>query len=216
MVNILKLWNDDRYSYRERLSFYAWYLYASRIERLHPMNCGFWSVRRRKERRPNFPQEAIVPFWLNRSKVLALRLWGLIKLFFQLEEVWLRSRPRSKIEEGLFDLIEKTKHGVIDWRDLKGKDLVNCYKRLQIEIPEVRVPSVIQLWLKKKNPFAMAFTRTYTHRIWKQWYLYLWNPFKWIEVWLFELVHGVRFLFHLFYEELEKKPMPYYGLLHKA
>lgn len=215
MVNILKLWKHDRYYYRERLSFYAWYLYASRIEQLHPMNCGFWTIRRRNERRANLPQEAIVPFWLNRSKVLALRLWGLIKLFFQLEEVWLRSRPKSRIEEGLFDLIEKTKHGVIDWRDLRGKDLVNCYKRLQIEIPEVKVPSLVRLWLKKKNPFAMAFTRTYAHCIWKRWYLYLWNPFKWVEVWMFELVHGVRFFFHLFYEELEKKPTPFYNLSQK-
>jgi Radical SAM superfamily len=204
MVHVLKIWNHDRYYYRERLSFYAWYLYASRIERLHPMNCGFWSVRRRKERRSDFPQEAVVLFWLNRIKVLTLRLCGIVKLFFQLEEVWLRSRPKSRAEEALSELISKTKQDIVDWRDLKGKDLVNYYKRLQNEIPEVRVPSIIQLWLKKKNPFAMAFTRTYAHRIWKRWYLYLWNPFKWVEVWLFELVHGVRFLFHLFYEELEK------------
>lgn len=119
------------------------------------------------------------------------------KLFFQLEEVWLRSRQKSRIEEGLFDLIVKTKQGVIDWRDIKEKELVAFYKKLQNEIPDVKVPSVVSLWIRKRNPFARAFTRSYAHRIWHNWYLYLWNPLKWVELWLFEWVNGIRFLFHL-------------------
>ncbi len=197
MVNILKLWRDDRSYYRERLSFFMWYLYASRIERLHPMNCGFWTVRRRNDRRANLPQEAFVPFWRNRLKVLAFRIGGMVKLFLQLEDVWLQSRPKSRIEEELFELIVKTKQGVRDWREVKGKELVGYYKKLQAEIPDVKIPSTIRLWLRKRNPFAEAFSRTYVRRIWQRWYLYLWNPFKWVEVWLFEWVHGFRFLRHL-------------------
>ncbi|MCX6120525.1 MAG: radical SAM protein [Ignavibacteriales bacterium] len=197
MVNILKIWRHDHHYYREKLAFFMWYLYASRIERLHPMNCGFWTVRRRDDRRTGFQREALIPFWWNRSKVLALRLGAMAKLFFQLEEVWLRSRPKSRIEEGLFELIVKTKQGVMDWRDVQGKELVALYKKLQVEIPEVKIPSAVRLWLRKRNPFASAFTRTYAHRIWQRWYLYLWNPFKWVEVWLFEWVNGLRFLRHL-------------------
>jgi hypothetical protein len=215
MVNVLKIWNNDRYYYRERLSFYAWYLYASRIEQLHPMNCGFWTVRRRNDRRPNLPKEAVIPFWLNRTKVLTLRLWGILKLFFQLEEVWLRSRPKNRIEEALYELISKTKQDIVDWRDLSAKELAAFYAKLSIEMPEIKVPSIVHLWFKKQNPFARAFTRVSVQRVWHRWYLYLWNPFKWVEVWLFELVHGVRFLFHLFYEELEKKPTPFYDLSQK-
>ena len=197
MVDILKIWRYNHHYYREKLAFFMWYLYASRIERLHPMNCGFWTVRRRDDRRAGFQREALIPFWWNRSKVLALRLGAMAKLFFQLEEVWLRSRPKSRIEEGVFELIVKTKQGVIDWRDVQGKELVALYKKLQVEIPEVKIPSVVTLWLRKRNPFASAFTRTYAHRIWQRWYLYLWNPFKWVEVWLFEWVNGLRFLRHL-------------------
>ena len=174
-----------------------WYLYASRIERLHPMNCGFWTVRRRNDRRTGFEHEAFIPFWWNRLNVLTVRLWRMAKLFIQLEDVWLRSRSKSKIEEGLFELIVKTKQGVLDWRDVKEKELVGYYRKLQADIPEVRVPSLIRLWLRKRNPFASAFTRTYAQRIWQRWYLYLWNPLKWIEVWLFEWVNGIRFLQHL-------------------
>ena len=197
MVNVLKIWRNNSYYYKERLAFFMWYLYSSRIERLHPMNCGFWTVRRRNDRRSGFQQEALIPFFWNRLKVITIRLGAMAKLFFQFEEVWLRSRQKSKIEEGLFELIERTKQGVMDWRDVKEKELVTFYKKLQVEIPEIKVPSVIRLWFRKRNPFVAAFTRMYAQRIWKRWYLYLWNPLKWVEVWLFEWVNVLRFLFHL-------------------
>ena len=82
MVNILKLWRSDHYYYKERLSFFMWYLYSSRIERLHPMNCGFWTVRRRNDRRASFPQEAFVPFWFNRTIVIAFRIMAYVKAVF--------------------------------------------------------------------------------------------------------------------------------------
>ncbi len=121
MVNILKLWRSDHSYYKERLAFFMWYLYSSRIERLHPMNCGFWTVRRRNDRRAGFSQEAFIPFWFNRTVVLAVRIWQMSKLFFQFEEVWLRSRQKSRIEEALSELISKTKQDIVDWRGLRYK-----------------------------------------------------------------------------------------------
>jgi hypothetical protein len=212
MVNILKLWRGRHHVYNERLSFFMWYLYSSRIERLHPMNCGFWTVRRRTERRRGLPQEAFVPFWLNRMKVLTLRLWGMAGLFLQMEEVWLRSRQKSGIEEGLHELIAKTKQDIVDWRDLSARELAAIYAKLSVEMPEIKAPSVAHLWFKKRNPFAGAFTRSYVQHIWQRWYLHIWNPMKWIEVWLFEWVHGFRFLHQLLSKEMENKPATFYGL----
>ncbi len=119
MVSILRGWRHDWHDYWNRLFFFAAYLYASRIERLHPMNCGFWTVRRRDDRRSGMPQEAFIPFWLRRVRTLTLRLAGLVKLFFQLEEVWLRSRPKSRIEEALEEQIMRTRHDIHDWREIK-------------------------------------------------------------------------------------------------
>lgn len=198
MVNILKVWRHDRRLYWDRMSFFMWYLYASTIEHLHPMNCGFWSVRQRKDRRPGFPQEALIPFWSRRIATLTRRMWGIVKLFFQLEEVWLRTRPKTDSEEALEDLIAKTRKGMVDWRDLKAKELVTLYQKLQTEMPHVRVPSVVTLWLRKRNPFVSAGSRTYAQRIWHRWYRHAWNPLKWVEVWLFEWVNGLRFFFQLF------------------
>ena len=201
MINMLKVLRANATLYWDRFGFYMWYLYSSRIERLHPMNCGFWSVRKRKDRRSGLPVESFVPFWLKRFKTIGLRLWKIAGLFFQLEEVWMRSRPKSEVEEALQDLLAKTRQGIVDWRDLKAKELVSVYRRLQEQMPHVRVPSVARLWVRKRNPFVQVSSRRYAQRIWKRWYLYVWNPLKWIEVWLFEWVNGLRFFFQLFVVE---------------
>jgi hypothetical protein len=200
MVNALKVWRHDRATYWNRLFFFAAYLYASRIEGLHPMNCGFWTVRHRNDRRSGFAREGLLPFWWNWTCTIGKRLWGIVKLFFRLEEVWLRSRPKGKVEEALHELMVKSRKDVIDWRDLKVGELAALYGKLRDEMPEVKVPSVMQLWFKKHNPFAGAYTRSHFERAWKQWYLHIWNPLKWVEVWLFEWTHGVRFLTHLLIE----------------
>ncbi len=198
MVDILKLWRSNQPIYDEQLAFFMWYLYASRIEGLHPMNCGFWTVRRRTDRRTGFAREAPIPFWWNRSKDVVLRLGRMVRLFFQLEEVWLRSRPKSKTEEALHELVVTTKQDIVDWRDLRTKDLVALYQKLHDDMPHVRVPSAVALWFKKHIPFVGVYSRAYFQRIWTQWYLHIWNPLKWIEVWIFESVVHARFLRHLF------------------
>jgi hypothetical protein len=87
---------------------------------------------------------------------------------------------------------------MVDWRDLKAGELVSLYQKLQTEMPHIRVPSVVTLWLRKRNPFVSAGSRTYAQRIWRHWYRHAWNPLKWAEVWLFEWVNGLRFFFALF------------------
>ena len=200
MVSVLKMWRHDWSTYWNRLFFFAAYLYASRIERLHPMNCGFWTVRHRDDRRPGFPRQGFVPFWWSRFVTMNTRLWGIGKLFFQLEEVWLRSRPKSMVEEALHELVVRTRNDVLDWRDLKAGELVLLYRKLRDDMPEIEVPSVVQLWIKKHNPFADAYTRSYVQKAWRRWYVHAWNPLKWAEVWLFEWTNGIRFLTHLLVE----------------
>ncbi len=197
MVKVLKTFRHDRSSYWNRLFFFAAYLYASRIERLHPMNCGFWTRRYRNDRRSGVAREGLFPFWWNEFTRLRGRLWGLVRLFLQLEEVWLRSRPTSRVEEALQERIAATKQEITDWRNLKAKELVAMYRTLRDEMPEVEVPSVVRLWLRKHNPFAGSYTRAYARGIWQKWYRHIWNPVIWVEVWMFEWVNGVKFLTQL-------------------
>jgi len=200
MVNVLKGWRNNVKQYWSRMFFFAAYLYAARLERLHPMNCGFWTLRRRDDRRPGFPREALLPFWWKRALTIAHRLVGIVKIFFQLEEVWLRSRQKSQTEHALQELIQKAREEIRDWRELKARELVAMYRKVHDQIPDLRVPSVVSLWLRKHNPFVDSFTRAYVQRTWRRWYLHCWNPIKWAEVWLFELINAARFLRHLLAE----------------
>jgi hypothetical protein len=200
MAKLLTIWRHDRGRYWGKLFFYAWYLYASRIEKLHPMNCGFWTVRRRNERRPGFPIESFAQFWWGRAQNAAHHLREIVRLFFQLEEVWLQSRPKTHIEEVLHDRIARTRQGIADWRDLKARELVALYQKIHDELPEVKVPSVVSMWFRKHNPFARSYSRSYAQRTWREWYRHVWNPLRWAEVWAFECFYGLRFVRHFLQE----------------
>ena len=204
MVNVLKMWRHDWKSYWGRLFFFAAYLYASRIERLHPMNCGFWTVRYRKDRRAGFPIESFFSFWLAQTRASVKRIYMLAQLCLQFEEVWLRSRPKSRAEELFLELLEKTKHDlhdskrlVLDWRDLKVRELRVLHQKLHDQMPEAKVPNVVTLWFRKHNPVAGVYTRAHFQRVWQRWYLHIWNPFKWAEAWVFECFNGLKFLRYL-------------------
>ncbi len=200
MVNLLKPWRHDQRKYWDRITFWMWYLSAWNIEHMHPMSCGFWTVRHRHDRRAGLPIESFIPFWLGEAKRAAVRIVGIVKLYLQFQEVWLRSRPKTKAEEALQELIAKTKGDIVDWRDIKTKELVTLYQKLRDDIPDVKIPSTLGLWLKKHNPLVSSFSRAYVARTWRQWYLHIWNPLKWIEVWLFEWFNGLRFVSHLLSE----------------
>jgi radical SAM superfamily enzyme YgiQ (UPF0313 family) len=200
IVNILKVWRNDRERYWDRIFFFAAYLYASMAERLHPMNCGFWSVRSRHDRRAGFTREAFLPFWWGRLQAAAYRIREMVKIFLLLEEAWLRSRPKSHIESALHELLARTKHEINDWRELKARELVALYRKLHDQMPEVKIPSVVTLWLRKRNPFVWTSTRAHIQRAWQRWYIHIWNPLKWVEVALFEWFYGVRFITHFIVE----------------
>lgn len=200
MVSVLKTWRHNWKEYWGRMFFFAAYIYASRVEGLHPMNCGFWTVRRRDERRPGMEREAAIPFWWGRMVAAGKRVHGLVRLFFQLEEAWLRSRPKSIAEEELQQLAMEAKKDILDWRDLRQKDLTILYEQLQRKIPGIQPPSPLTIWWRKHNPLAGGNSRDRIQRIWSKWYLHVWNPFRWLEVWIFEWSTGLRFLRHLLRE----------------
>jgi hypothetical protein len=119
------------------------------------------------------------------------------KLYLKLQEVWLQSRPKGKVEESLNELLARTKQGVVDWRQVKTGELRQLYVKLRGEFPDLKVPSHLSLWLKKHNPFLPVSSRAYVTAAWRRWYLHVWNPLKWVEVWLFEGVNGLLFFKHL-------------------
>ncbi len=194
MVQVMRHWRKTP-RYWGQLSTLAWYLYAPLVEGLHPMNCGFWRIRSRRDRRPGMPRESLPVFLVREALDLLRRGRVLMRLLRQFEEVWLRSRPKSRLEEELEALLAKTKQDVVDWQGVRTRELVAFYRELAEKVPELRTLNTTRLsvWLRKHNPF-IASSRAHVDRIWREWYRHVLNPLRWVEVWVFEATLAVRFL----------------------
>jgi radical SAM superfamily enzyme YgiQ (UPF0313 family) len=93
-------------SYWSLFTSYAWHRNAMELGE-HPMMSGFYRLRDRGERRAAFPREGILAFSRRhaRETVRQVRVW--VRLFFEMQEVWLTTRSRDA-EEGRWRAIIKS------------------------------------------------------------------------------------------------------------
>lgn len=83
---------------------FVWYRHSALIEDTHPMICGFFRLKDRKKRRPGY---AVEPRWTHcRKRTRELARWArdVVKLYFEMQEVWLATRGRARIQCNLEDL----------------------------------------------------------------------------------------------------------------
>jgi len=75
-----------------------WYVNASLGEKVHPMMCGFWSVRSRtKNRRPGTVIENVVPYYWNEFLRRLRYLFFVIKTFFVFQHVVFEGQLRPEM-----------------------------------------------------------------------------------------------------------------------
>ncbi|MFH0792672.1 MAG: radical SAM protein [bacterium] len=74
---------------------YLWYR-NSVLERTHPMICGFWRQKSRDERNPALGKESRWAFLKRRVRDLRRDVKQFSQLFFELQELWLATRPRRE------------------------------------------------------------------------------------------------------------------------
>lgn len=81
------------------MRIFFWYRNSSLGEKVHPMNCGFWSVRNRRERRPGLAKKSFVSFWgrelWSRTKYLA----HCVREFYIFEHVYFEARLKDEITD---------------------------------------------------------------------------------------------------------------------
>jgi len=83
------------------MRIFFWYRNSALGEKVHPMNCGFLSVRNRRERRPGLARESLAAFW---SRELWLRLKYLghcFREFYVFEHVYFEARLKGEIADQL-------------------------------------------------------------------------------------------------------------------
>lgn len=105
---------------------FMWYKYAALIQGAHPMVCGFVPLKDRTDRRPGF---AIDPWWVHIRKRAGEALRSVrecVKLFFELQEVWLATRGRTQIQSNL----DGIKRRAQEMRDRMGETTRNAGQAL--------------------------------------------------------------------------------------
>ncbi|MBI3996991.1 MAG: radical SAM protein [Candidatus Omnitrophica bacterium] len=157
---------------------FIWYKNSTMVEQGHPMIHGFIRLKGRDQRRPDLSRES----WWVYAKRRASDLWRYVRLWprvaFEMEEVWLQTRPRSALEQRVVEELARIPVSARGWRRMRVAELQQAYRRamtaLHRSVPEelalrVTVPSRLRLWLVRVNPFAHSLTssRRSLTRFWR-------------------------------------------------
>ncbi len=148
-----------------------WYKSASHIEDNHPMITGFFRLKDRLSRRPGY---AIDPWFVHvrkRTREIKGYLVAWVKLFLEMEELWLQTRKRGEKEQRIIDEIQKVRSDVKEWRKLRVQELREAYARAAQKVKEIQehanvkiaVPSKAALYFKKLNILSDRITYSRQH-----------------------------------------------------
>jgi len=94
---------QNPHTYWPVLKTLLWYR-AGMIEGAHPMVTGLFRLKDRTSRRPSFPIERRWPFFRRRAVEIATLLREYLKLYLEMQELWLRTRIRRDDYSFLGDL----------------------------------------------------------------------------------------------------------------
>ncbi len=113
---------------------FAWYKYAFGVEDTAPMVCGFLRIKDRKDRRPGFAVEPVWKHWRRRARDARAWARGVVRLYFELQEVWLATRGRSRFQAGLEGLRKRYEEA----RDRFGDSAARAGQALGRQIADAR------------------------------------------------------------------------------
>jgi hypothetical protein len=117
--------------YYATLGTLLWYKYAVEIEETHPLLSGFLRIKSRSMRRPGFFKESFFSFFKKSWQEKLGKLKKCIRLIREFEEIWLDTRPRSKIETTIVNELKNLKAGMQS--RIRFKELTQAIKRTGLE-----------------------------------------------------------------------------------
>ncbi len=126
---------------------FIWYKNSIATEGRHPMMCGFFRLKGRKHRRPGYAVLSRRAYAIARAREIRAHLAGMIRLLFEMEELWLQTRPRSEAEQRVIE--ELCKIRAATYGRLKLADVQRAYRQAKAYFPSLRVPSKLSLlWIR--------------------------------------------------------------------
>jgi len=142
-----------------------WYKNSIDVEGGHPMISGFFRLKNRLDRRPGYPTETRWVYFKRRWKDILHGIKGRWKLTLELEEVWLATRPRTKLEKKVISEVERLTRCAKEWRDLRISEIQHLYQQAATALEKKNIyrfsiPSKFQLWMHRVNLFSVKLTFT--------------------------------------------------------
>jgi radical SAM superfamily enzyme YgiQ (UPF0313 family) len=138
-----------RKNYWNNLLRFIWYKNSIVTEGRHPMMCGFFRLKGRKNRRPGYPILSRWSYYTSRAKEIRTHMAGMFSVLIEMEELWLQTRHPSEAEQRVSAELAKMRAA---YGRIKTADLQSAFKRAKDHFPALRVPSKLELFWAKWNP----------------------------------------------------------------
>jgi len=156
----------SRVNYWNNFLRFVWYKNSIQTEGRHPMMCGYFRLKGRKERRPGMPILPRREYYPKRAREIYGYLRSMFRVLTEMEELWLQTRYPSAAEQRVAEELAKLRG---KYGQLKLADLQAAYMRAKVHFPTLRVPSKVQLFWAKWSPLLAqnkVFTRADLHAFW--------------------------------------------------
>ncbi len=151
MKRILK--RAPKRSYWNLFRNFLWYKSAALIEKRHPMMTGLVRLKGRKELRPGLQPLSRTAYFAKRFREFKALTFATLQLLLEMQLLWLETREKSQAEQRVLEELRQLSEG----RSLRVglREIQAAYSRACESLPNLRVPSRFQLFLRKWNPFSV-------------------------------------------------------------
>jgi len=146
-------------NYWNNLIRFMWYKNSILTEGRHPMMCGYFRLKGRKNRRPGYPILSRWQYFRERVREIRAHLAGMARILFEMEELWLQTRHPTDAERRIVEELNKILAAARG--QLKVADLQLAHLRAKVRFPSLRVPSKLHLLWAKWYPL-LASSKVYT------------------------------------------------------
>ena len=198
------LQRGPRANYRNNFLRFMWYRNSILTEGRHPMMCGFFRLKGRKNRRAGFPILSRWEYFKTRAREIRADLRGMLRILTEMEELWLQTRHPSEAEQRVVEELTRIRAA---YGRLKPADLQDAYRRAKAHCPSLRVPSKLHLFWAKWSPLLVpgkVYTRRDLAAFWST-VRERWSERRWLRIPVLELPFNllrdaqllVIFFFHM-------------------
>ncbi len=175
-----------RTNYWNNFLRFTWYKNSVMTEGRHPMMCGFFRLKGRRNRRPGYPVLSRWAYYTSRAKEIRAHLAGMFRVLIEMEELWLQTRHASEAEQRV---VEELTEICAAYGRLSVADLQAAFKRAKDHFPALHVPSKISLFWVKWGPLLVpnkVYTRADLAHFWSS-VKQCWTERSWLRIPLYRL-----------------------------